>query len=308
MDVLISGDPYWAAFPWEALRFGAGDEDFLGWARPLARSAPLTGAAISRLTPTETAIGGYGVEVVCPWDAVPQRQLRRAEAEAQSLGRDLPGLGLTLPASGPLMGSQATLAAVESALQARPAVFHYTGHGGIDKDEELLILQGGGFGSSELKGFKQRLGLADPVFQKSALIVLNSCLTGRAREYGGQSQDLAAMFLAEGAAAVIASALPVADSVGQVLGTAVYALAEEDELGDTVRKIRRLVAKLTLAENLSSYPTWCMIQYQGNPYLRLPLSASRPVGVTEGLVEACGALLDIQDMEQTRARLSGLLA
>lgn len=308
VDVLISGDPYWAAFPWEALRFGAGDEDFLGWARPLARWRPLTGAAISRLTPTETAIGGYGVEVVCPWDAVPQRQLRRAEAEAQSLGRDLPGLGLTLPASGPLMGSQATLAAVESALQARPAVFHYTGHGGIDKDEELLILQGGGFGSSELKGFKQRLGLADPVFQKSALIVLNSCLTGRAREYGGQSQDLAAMFLAEGAAAVIASALPVADSVGQVLGTAVYALAGEDELGDTVRKIRRLVAKLTLAENLSSYPTWCMIQYQGNPYLRLPLSASRPVGVTEGLVEACGALLDIQDMEQTRARLSGLLA
>jgi hypothetical protein len=197
------------------------------------------------------------------------------------------------------MGSQATLAAVESALQARPAVFHYTGHGGIDKDEELLILQGGAFGSSELKGFKQRLGLADPVFQEGALIVLNSCLTGRAREYGGQPQDLASMFLAEGAAAVIASALPVADSVGQVLGT---------DLGDTIRKIRRLLARLTLAENLSSYPTWCMIQYQGNPYLRLPLSASRPAGVTAGLVEACGALLDIQDMEQARARLSGFLA
>jgi tetratricopeptide (TPR) repeat protein len=307
VDVLISGDPYWAAFPWEALRFGTGDDDYLGFARPLARWRPLTGAALSRLAPPQTSNGGSGAEVVCPWDAVPQRQLLRAEAEAQSLGRDLPGLGLTFSSGGPLMGPQATLAAVESALLSRPAVFHYTGHGGIDKDEELLILQGGALGSSELKAIKQRHGLADSVFQEDALIVLNSCLTGRAREYGGQSQDLASLFLAEGAAAVIASALPVADSVGQVLGTAVYALAGDDELGDTIRKIRRLVAKLTLAENLSSYPTWCMIQYQGNPYLRLPLSASRPAGVTAGLVEACGALLDIQDMEQARARLSSFL-
>jgi hypothetical protein len=307
VDVLISGDPYWAAFPWEALRFGPGDDDYLGFARPLARWRPLTGAAFSRLAPPQTANGGAGAEVVCPWDAVPQRQLLRAEAEAQSLGRDLPGLGLALPSSGPLMGSQATLAAVEGALLSRPAVFHYTGHGGIDKDEELLILQGGALGSSELKAIKQRNGLADSVFAKDALIVLNSCLTGRAREYGGQPQDLADMFLAEGAAAVIASALPVADSVGQVLGTAVYALAGEDELGDTILKIRRLIARLTLAENLSSYPTWCMIQYQGNPYLRLPLSAARPAGVTAGLVEACGALLDIQDMEQARARVLSFL-
>lgn len=205
------------------------------------------------------------------------------------------------------MGSEATLASVESALRSRPAVFHYTGHGGLDKDEELLILQGGAFGSSELKGFKQREGLADPVFSKGALIVLNSCLTGRARDYGGQPQDLAALFLAEGAAAVIASALPVADSVGQVAGTAVYALAGEDALGDTIRKIRRLIAKLTLAQNLPSYPTWSMIQYQGNPYLHLPLSSSRPAGVTAGLIEACGALLNIQDVQQAGATLSGFL-
>ncbi|MGD0129125.1 MAG: CHAT domain-containing protein [Terriglobia bacterium] len=265
IDVLISGDSYWAAFPWEALRYGSGVEDYLGWQRPLARWSTLTAAATSKLARSYRTSHPKRIEVICPWDADPERLLPASREEAESLGRDLPSLGFELAPTGQAVGANANLAAMTAAVLSQPPVLHYTGHGGIVSEEEVLLLYGKMFGRSELNELKQRQGITGPLFANESLVILNSCLTGREREYGGQRKDLVGMFLEEGSRAVVASSLPVFDRVGHVLGTALYALPGACAMADKLQQIRRVIGRLAGKHNSAQFPTWSMLQYHGNP-------------------------------------------
>ncbi len=156
------------------------------------------------------------------------------------------------------------------------SVIHYTGHGAIIGNEEVLVLHGGDdkhpsacFGRQEIGILKQRLG-RDKLLRHRPLLVLNSCRTGRTRDFGGQREDLAWAFLAEGAEAVIASALPVYDVVGQMFGEALYAptFASSKGMGQTLVEVRRLLERSTRQSRM--WPTWTLLTYHGNPYARLP--------------------------------------
>jgi tetratricopeptide (TPR) repeat protein len=291
VEVLVSGDTYWSAFPWEALRFGDGEDDYLGFARPLARWSRLTAGALSTLAPRMETRRNQVAAVICPWDWDANRPLQGARAEAEALSRDLPSRGFTFARETPAVGQSATVFSLGSALRSRPAVFHYTGHGGIIGTEEVLLLNGGAFGPSDLRALRQNSGQG-ALFEEGAMVVLNSCLTGRVREYGGRREDLAGAFLDGGVRGVVASALPVADPIGQVLGTAIYALAGRKLMGHTIAGIRQIVASLALQANANSYPTWTMIQYHGDPWLASP-GVAMPAGsaLMEGLVEAVAAFL-----------------
>jgi tetratricopeptide (TPR) repeat protein len=307
VEVLVSGDTYWSAFPWEALRFGDGEDDYLGFARPLARWSRLTAGALSTLAPGTATRGNQVAAVICPWDWDPKRPLQGARAEAEALSRDLPFRGFTFARETPAVGQSATVFSLASALRSRLAVFHYTGHGDIIGTEEVLLLNGGAFGPSELRALRQNAGHG-ALFEEGAMVVLNSCLTGRVREYGGRREDLAGAFLDGGARGVVASALPVADPIGQVLGTAIYALAGRRPMGHTMAGIRQIVASLALQANANSYPTWTMIQYHGDPWLASPGLATAPgSALMEGLVEAVASLLQTTP-EKAAATLGTVLA
>src|SRR5438105_3225746 len=68
-DIIISADPVWTAFPWEALRFGDGEDDWLGLRRTLGRWGPLTGEALEGLSPFTFGEGERKAGIVCPWNA-----------------------------------------------------------------------------------------------------------------------------------------------------------------------------------------------------------------------------------------------
>jgi CHAT domain/Tetratricopeptide repeat len=284
VEVLISGDSYWAAFPWEALRFGDGEQDYLGWWRALARWSPLTARTLSTLGVVSSAGQQRTAAVLCPWDLISNRPLPGARAEAAALGRDMPQLGFTLAPGSPAMGPDATVQSLAASLRGGVSVFHYTGHGGIIGNEEAMLLHGGAIGSAEVRD----LSRSSTIFAEGALVVLNSCLTGRVRDYGGRREDLAGTFLEEGARGVVASALPVADPIGQILGTAIYPCAAGRSMGKALAGMRKIVAWLAADVNSNSYPTWTMLQYHGDPWLVLTADLHGPV---PGLVEAVASFL-----------------
>ncbi|MGD0473659.1 MAG: CHAT domain-containing protein [Candidatus Velthaea sp.] len=294
IDVLISGDSYWTAFPWEALRFGPGEDDYLGWSRPLTRWSALTAAGTSVLAATPSRGPERSVAIVCPWDADPRQLLKGSRDEALALARDLPLRDFSLTTGGPILGAGATQASIKTALSARPAFFHFTGHGGFVREEETLLLHGGTFGSSQIRALQQEKGWADGVFAGGALIVLNCCFTGRTRMHGGHREDLTGVFLEQGARGVIASALPVYDPVGQVLGMAIYAVPGSTGIGAVVTTIRKMIGTLSAAAESPFYPTWSMIQYHGDPWLAMPSAPASLVGVPmPGLIEAVASWLKI---------------
>jgi tetratricopeptide (TPR) repeat protein len=280
-EVLISGDPYWAAFPWEALRIGDGEQDWLGLQRPLARWGPLTATSTQAITRDAFGSGDPTAAIVCPWNAStnPQEHLLFAREEATKLTSALRDTGYRLLPSGTaLLGQAAQPKALSPLLRQSPSVIHYTGHGAIIDNEEVLVLHGGNnerpytfFGRREIAILKSRLGCSRLLPQRP-LLVLNSCRTGRTRDFGGQREDLAWQLLVEGAGAVIASALPVFDTMGSVFGEALYSplFASPAGMGQTLVEVRRFLESATRSRRV--WPSWSLLTYHGNPFARLPLA------------------------------------
>ena len=278
-DVLISGDPYWTMFPWEALCFGDGKDDFLGLHRPLTRWTPLTAPKLAGLTPD--AFGGTEriASVICAHDTSPDRLLIGAKQEAQSIGKQLSVLGYELlPDGSALIGKGATREALCDVLTSGVSLVHYTGHGDIVGNEEVLILwdELGGkysavpFGRKELNDLRVRTGTGGKLLGHGPLVVLNSCFTGRVREFGGQREDLAAAFLEEGAQAVIASPMPVSESMGKTLGELLYnpAFSRPEGMAWTFFEARKRMERAYRDTHM--WPTWALMHYHGNPYAQLP--------------------------------------
>ncbi len=105
---------------------------------------------------------------------------------------------------------------------------------------------------------------------------MNSCLTGATRDYGGFREDLVHAFLHHGAGAVIATALPILDAVGEALGRALFdpAALAQPTIGSLVVEARRQLARGACADIDSvRWGAWGMVHIHGNANASPPLQA-----------------------------------
>lgn len=179
-------------------------------------------------------------------------------------------------------GSEASDLEIERQISFQPDVFYYSGHGTIVHEEELLVLHRDMSAQNALSsvsyfGKEHLMLLAEhqggQLFSQRPLIVLNSCLTGRARQVGGAREDLISTFLALGAGAVIATALPIYDVIGKALGEALFDpdIAQAGDIASVVVGTRRRLARELCADVDSPFwGAWGMIHLHGSARATLP--------------------------------------
>lgn len=286
-DVLISGSAYWSAFPWELLCCLQVEEAFLGLYRPLSRWGPLTKTGLQGLRQTVFGEGSLSSVVICPWDVPGFPPLDGARQEAEVVCQQLLEMGYTpVYGEGPLLGADANESSVGCALKIYPSVIHYTGHGDVRDNEEVLILHPADrqsapyvvFGRRQLDALRPAGKRVARIFSNGPLVVLNACNLGKTRYFGGQREDLASAFLREGAEAVISTPMAIRDDVGADIGVGLYGSvnrrSEPDEMGHNFALARKLVARHLRASAVCLWPAWILLHYHGNPYARLAPSFS----------------------------------
>ena len=285
-EILVSGDPFWSAFPWELLPFGDGEEDFLGLHRGLTRIGPILAPRLSAQLQERTLGGGNKQMAVIAPHTTGKTILTGVLGEVAALKARIPQVG------GELIGCETGEAAhdgwMREALAANPAILYYSGHGGIVANEEVLLLhtepgedkpQGliSYFGAYQLKN-----ALAQGAsFSHAPLVVLNSCVTGRTREHGGQREDLVSALLSQGAGAVIATALSIYDSVGEALGEALFSEAAltQPMMGAYLVEARRQLAQgICRDREKPTWGAWGRVHLHGNALGTPPLFVSEMKG------------------------------
>ena len=247
---------------------------------PAVAAAPaLTAPAFDALLPDAASAGRREpvAAIVCPWDAVADRPLEQAHAEAEAVAEILARRGYTfVPDGTPLIGGQANADGLLRAVARQPSILHYTGHADVVGGEEVLFLadpdaDGAPFGHVDLLNAAPppHRAPADPpeppprVFAPQSLVVLNACYGARGRAFGGRREDLLSTFLAEGAAAVVASAFPVDDVLGLVIGTQLYNGPEGENVGAAVVRVRRALAT---SDHALAQALWLLTTCHGNPF------------------------------------------
>ncbi len=277
-DVLICGDPDSLDLPWEALHLGPDSIGWLGLRRHLTRIPDLSQATLRLLRPRKGRADSPSAAILCPWDVPGQVPLNGALAEAKEVAVLLQRAGYSLfPEGKPVLSCAANMEAMEAVLMASPAVVHFAGHGDIVRGEVALVLFGSGIANSYYLFDRRRLAeiraksRRAKVFSSSPIVVLNACWAGRSRAFGGQREDLASAFLAEGASCVLACPTPVYDDVGQMLATLLYvpSIQHEHGLGKTFERVRSFVARRFHDE--PHWWTWFWMRSFGNPYTSIPL-------------------------------------
>jgi hypothetical protein len=272
-DPFICADEYGTAFPWEILLPSDGADMWLGLHAPLVRWPDLSASSLCKLQTRVITHDGSSALVVCPWDVPGAMPLVGAQREANEAQRMLNGVTHAVKV---LLGTAATDSAFLGALRDMPTVIHFTGHGTILHTDELLVFHSASepgtcayVGQAELMQL-HRLGVQGPLFAQPAFLTLNSCLTGRTREYGGRREDLISFVLREGADAAVASPMPIFDAVGLAFGSSLYAseLADNRGLAWTVARARALTYAMTQSLPPPLPLTWALIHYHGNPYLQ----------------------------------------
>ena len=320
--VLTSGDTYWNAFPWEALCFGDDEEGLLGLHRPLVRWGPITTPALARLRPaTFGDDNSLAAVIISPWNVAGETQLPGAREEAQRAATTLAQAGYHLEPSGKaLLGDEATRRALEAALERPLAVLHYTGHGSIIGNEQVLVLCAedakgsfwAPFGRTELLHLRERLGRTNGLLSSGPLVLLNSCLTGRTRGFGGQREDLAGALLEQGAKAVIASPMPVFDAMGRLLGELLYKdyFLSEPDMARAFMAARAAVEWAFRKAQSPIWPAWTLMHYHGNPFACLPHAPPAGAEPGRGLVARVAQLLkdtlglrDLAEAEEALAEI-----
>ena len=278
---MISGDPLWSAFPWELLRFGEGGEDYLGLHHALARLGAIQAKDLqSQLSLSELGQGTGKIAILAPYDTNPCKPLDGVVDEIKSVMKAVKARDGRVVAFA--RRKKASDLELIRQINLQPDIFHYSGHGAIVQDEELLILHRDKseqhaltpityFGKAHLMSLAEQQG--GPLFPQRPLILLNSCVTGRSRQAGGAREDLISTLLTLGAEAVIASALPVYDLIGKALGEALFdpAIAQTNDIASVIVGTRRRLASELCGDVESPYwGEWGLIHLHGNARAVLP--------------------------------------
>lgn len=277
VDVLISGDPFWNAFPWDALKTDDGEDRWIGRERVFPRWFDITPSGFSGLKRRTLGEHGGSAAIVCPWNADAQRPLVRARDEAEKLSTIFLRLGYSLlPQGKALIGEQATARALQDLIAAPPTVLHFTGHGTTSGNEQGLILWNDDSTSSMLLSrhsiARAQSGTGQMALAlQGGLVVLNSCLSGREKDFGGQREDLPSAFLESGATAVVSSQFPISDVLGAIFGKALYERRDsaKETLSATLSRARALVEKAARTRQSPYWASWALFTYSGNPYVTL---------------------------------------
>lgn len=276
-DVLICGDPDSIDFPWEALRFGASETDWLGLYRHLARIPKLETSTLSLLQPMVCGAENPSAAILCPWDIPNQPALEGAREEALEVNNLLQSAGFSIvPDGNLLLGSSANKDSLLQAMAASPVVIHFAGHGDLVNNEEVLVVWDSDSTSkghaifdrkclSEAKANSSRQLL----FPSRPVVVLNACWAGRSRAFGGQREDLSSAYLDEGASCVIACPTPVQDDMARMLATLLYVPVMQDSRGlaYTFSRVRSIVEKKF--RGTDGWWTWFWMRFNGNPFVRI---------------------------------------
>ncbi len=288
-EILISGDPFWSAFPWELLRFGDGEDDYLGLHKALARCGSVLAPALGRQFAAEALGSAHRrIAIVAP-HTTGTTPLFGVEREIEALETLVPQAGgaIVVNETGEAAHDQLMI----EAIRAEPSILYFSGHGTIINNEELLVLHRDPrpsnpreknisyFGADHL-GRMASDHPGGPLFPNAPLIVMNSCLTGATRDYGGFREDLVHAFLDHGAGAVIATALPILDAVGEALGRALFdpAALAQPTVGSLVVEARRQLARGACADIDSvRWGAWGMVHIHGNADATPPLRADRQI-------------------------------
>lgn len=270
--VLISADPLWSVFPWELLFDDQSDEGFLGLRHPLPRVEAGSAETLTHYLKPTTLGAARPRAVVLAANMTDGPILRAAEVEAKAACQAVTARGGQVIAFA--INEKAHLEFLREALARNPDLIYFCGHGTIVDEEELLVLAGEAgsppalFGTDEL----ERLAVAGetrPLLGHAPLVVLSSCMSGARRQFGGLRQDLVGRFLHHGAGSVIATALPVDDTVSARFGRAI--IAPDDDAGTTIAArvlaARRLLAgDPQLALNSLVWGSWGRIHLHGAPH------------------------------------------
>ncbi|NIM05660.1 MAG: CHAT domain-containing protein [Armatimonadetes bacterium] len=104
-------------------------------------------------------------------------------------------------------------------------------------------------------------------FSNHPFVFLSSCLSGRARAYGGAFRGLPIAFLRLGAAAVVASVFPLADKPAASFATIFYEeLLDGQTVGEAILQTRQAM----FVQGINCLHWGRPILY-GNPHARLVL-------------------------------------
>ncbi len=179
-------------------------------------------------------------------------------------------------------GTQASEQALVKAINEQPDILYYSGHGEIIEGEELLVLNTDlsvkkplstttFFGNQQLSLLASKKN--KPLFNNSPLIILNCCNSGRTRNYGGAREDLVSTFLRHGAGTVIATALPINDTVGKEFADTLFSptIANKLSIGDQVLETRRSLANGLCSDVKKPFwAAWGMIHIHGSADAAVP--------------------------------------
>ncbi|MCU7841602.1 MAG: CHAT domain-containing protein [Candidatus Thiodiazotropha sp. (ex Troendleina suluensis)] len=272
--IAISADPFWNAFPWELLRFGEGDEDYVGLHHALPRIGAIQVRDLqSQFSITELGQHGGQLAVIAPFDTG-LYPLSGIVDEIYSVKKAVEKRGGEVVAFAE--GTKASDLEIDRQISLQPDILYYSGHGTIFQDEEMLVLHRdmsshNTMSSTVLFGKEHLLHLAEQrsglLFPQHPLVVLNSCLTGRVRQAGGVREDLISTFLALGAGAVIATAIPIYDVIGKALGEALFepTSTQEHDISSFVVETRKCLAMGLCADVESPFwGAWGMIHLHGS--------------------------------------------
>lgn len=275
-DIYISGDTNWTAFPWELLRFGFETNDYLGLHKVLPRIQSINATSLIQVLDSKSiGSGSRDVAVIAP-HTTNRDLLWGVLDEVETFKEQVPKSAGILTAC--KVGPDATDVSLRQAIISSPALLYFSGHGNVIENEEMLKLHSENseglklyenttyFGRYQLSELANN-GHEETLFTNSPLIILNSCYSGRTHDHGGLSENLVQSFLDYGAETVIASALPMQDSIGKMLSQSLFnsATLSKPTIGAQIVSMRNQIKNI--AGNDTSQPTWGawgMVHLHGN--------------------------------------------
>ena len=279
--VIISGNAFWNAFPWELLTPPGGK--YLGLDHPFPRWGPIDHDSLLYLAPKVLPLQRESTVVACPLCSPSEQYLEDPLTESflreyRSVLRILERHGVRFESrESILLGKNGDISLTLRRMMDGPTLFHFIGHGSSAYDGSLIVWDVGGdrepprlINPSVLFESKAAVKI-ERCFKEGGIVFLNCCSAGYERHFGGRGQDLASKLLEEGADVVLASYLPIYDPIGRLMSTAFYQvlLGKGLNVGDALLGARRRLQSCFERTEDSIYLEWSFVRMNGNPFVTL---------------------------------------